>query len=126
MIGEYARVPVFAYGGPVDMRKSFESLAALVRQVPGHDPLSGALYLFTNRRRKAAKVLSFDGSGLCIYHKRLERGLFAALWNLGGDGPLRLTRTELELFLHGSQLVGRVALTPAPLSENDLALGTWS
>jgi len=63
---------------------------------------------------------------ICIYHKRLERGLFAALWNLGEDGPLRLTRTELELFLHGSQLVGRVALTPAPLSENDLALGTWS
>ena len=57
MIGEYARVPVFAYGWPVDMRKSFESLAALVRQVPGHDPLSGALYLFTNRRRNAAKVV---------------------------------------------------------------------
>jgi transposase len=126
MIGEHARVPVYAYGRPVDMRKSFESLAALVRAVPGHDPLSGALYLFTNRRRGAAKVLSFDGSGLCIYHKRLERGRFAALWNLGDDGPLRLTRAELELFLHGSQLVGRIDLMPVAMSENDLAFRTGS
>jgi transposase len=57
-----------------------------VRQALGQDPLSGALYLFTNRRRTTAKVLQFDGTGLALYIKRLARGRFAALWETGGDG----------------------------------------
>lgn len=56
MIGAQRRVPVFAYRRPVDLRKGFEGLSALVQQALGRDPLSGALYLFTNRRRMTAKV----------------------------------------------------------------------
>jgi transposase len=82
----------------------------MLRVTSAH-PLSGALYLFTNRRRSASKVLHFDGTGLCVYHKRLERRRFVSLWDLGA-APLRLSRAELELFLHGSQLVGRLPLMP--------------
>ena len=73
MIGSAGRVPVFAYRQPVDLRKGFEGLGALVRQALGQDPLSGAMYLFTNRRRTTAKVLQFDGTGLSLYIKRLAR-----------------------------------------------------
>ena len=78
------------------------------------DPLSGDLYLFVNRTRQRAKVLLWDGTGLCIYAKRLERGRFAALWRDGERAALRLTTSELALFLEGSTLVGKVPLSPAP------------
>lgn len=115
-------VRVFAYGSPVDMRKGFEGLSALVRLGMNCDPLSGALYLFVNRHRKRAKVLLWDGTGLCLYAKRLERGRFAALWKDEGTSSLSLTITELQLFLEGSALVGKITLTPPPLSQKDLAI----
>jgi transposase len=72
------------------------------------------LLLFANRTRKRAKVLLWDGTGLCIYAKRLERGRFACLWRAPAARVMRLTMRELQLFLEGSTLVGRVALSPAP------------
>jgi transposase len=122
VIGAHGRVPVFAYRRPVDLRKGFEGLGALVQQALGEDPLSGALYLFTNRRRTTAKVLQFDGTGMTLYIKRLARGRFAALWEGEDATTLSLTRPELELFLQGSQLVGKVPLAPAVLSEKDLVI----
>ena len=122
MIGGQGRVPVFAYRRPADLRKGFEGLSALVREALAQDPLSGALYLFTNRRRTTAKVLHFDGTGLGLYIKRLARGRFASLWDDAAPAGLSLTRTELDLFLQGSHLVGKVALAPAPLSEKDLVV----
>jgi transposase len=122
VIGAQGRVPVFAYRQPVDLRKGFEGLSALVQQALGKDPLSGALYLFTNRRRTTAKVLQFDGTGLTLYIKRLARGRFAALWEGDATTALSLTRPELELFLQGSQLVGKVPLAPAAMSEKDLVI----
>mgnify|MGYP000290604455 CR=1 FL=1 len=96
MIGAQGRVPVFAYRRPVDLRKGFEGLSALVQQALGRDPLSGALYLFTNRRRTTAKVLQFDGTGLTLYIKRLARGRFAALWDGDEATALSLSRPELD------------------------------
>ena len=122
MIGAQGRVPVFAYRRPVDLRKGFEGLSALVQQALGRDPLSGALYLFTNRRRTTAKVLQFDGTGLALYIKRLARGRFAALWDGDEATVLSLSRPELELFLQGSQLVGKMTLSPPPLGERELAI----
>ena len=121
MIGSTRRVRVLAYAAPCDMRKGFEGLSALVRDKLRDDPLSGDLYLFTNRDRKRAKVLHWDGTGLCLYAKRLEkRGRFACLWREEGNAQVELSVTELQLFLEGSDLVGRVVLSPAPLGEREL------
>lgn len=68
-------VRVFVVVEPTDMRGSFDALAGATRRL-GLDPVDGHLYLFTNRRRRLAKVLWFDGSGWCILAKRLERGSF--------------------------------------------------
>jgi transposase len=121
MIGTMGRVRVYAYCQPVDMRNGFEGLSALVSSQLQRDPLCGALFLFTNKTRTRAKVLHFDGSGLCIYAKRLERGRFAALWNYTDQTSLTLSRAELELFLQGSHLIGRFQLAPPPLDEKELA-----
>lgn len=115
-------VRALAYAAPVDMRKGFEGLSALVRLRMNHDPLSGELFLFVNRHRTRAKVLLWDGTGLCLYAKRLERGRFAALWRDDGQPGIALTLTELQLFLDGSALVGKIALTPPPLTRKDLAI----
>lgn len=115
---------IFAYCEPVDMRKRFEGLAGLVREAMGQDPLSGSLFLFTNRRGSHAKVLLFDGSGLCIYAKRFERGRFAKLWRWSSHKQLALKPSELQLFLEGSDLVGRFRVSPDPLSEKELAAGS--
>lgn len=123
MLGMNEWLPVFAYRQPVDMRRGFEGLGGLVREQLGEDPLSGALFLFTNRRRTTAKVLHFDGTGMGIYQKRLERGRFASLWDGPGDRSLRLSRAELELFLKGCQVIGQMRLLPSPLDEKALAIG---
>lgn len=120
MIGISIRCRVFAYAAPADMRKSYEGLSALVRQELGRDPLSGDLYLFCNRLRHRAKVLHWDGTGLCVYAKRLEKGRFACLWREDDRRELALSESELRLFLEGSQFVGRVALSPSRLSEKEL------
>lgn len=74
-------VRVHVYGQPVDMRKSFDGLYALARHVLGLDPLSGALFVFVNRRGSQLKVLYWDRSGFCIWSKRLERGRFVSDWS---------------------------------------------
>lgn len=126
MIGAGHRVQVFACCEPVDMRKSFDSLAGLVEDKLRGDLTSGAMFLFVNRRRTMAKVLWVDGVGTCLFAKRLEKGLFASLWALGKDGVLTLTRSELDLFLDGCTLIGKLDLTPRWLTHQDLAVGARS
>ena len=63
------------------MRKSFDGLAALVRNTLGEDPLDGSLYTFVNRRRTLMKVLYFEPDGYCVWAKRLERGRFQVRWD---------------------------------------------
>ena len=121
MIGRVGRVRIYAYCAPVDLRKHWEGLSALIREEMRGDPLSGSMYLFTNRRRTLAKVLFFDGSGLCIYGKRLEKNRFAALWEYTDRTKLPLKKSELELFLEGSHLVARFQVSPRELSDDDLA-----
>ena len=121
MIGTLGKATIYAYCEPVDMRKHWEGLSSLVREELGRDPLSGDLYLFTNKRRTLAKVLRFDGSGLCILAKRIERERFAALWNYTDRKSLPLKRSELELFLEGSHIVARFQVSPPVLTNSDLA-----
>jgi transposase len=61
---------------PIDMRQSFERLSGLTKEHIGYDARSGALFVFFGRRKDALKVLFFDGSGMVIFYKRLDRGRF--------------------------------------------------
>ncbi len=122
MITLSRRVRVYALAEPTDLRKGFEGLSALVRQKLDRDPLSGHLFLFVNRSRHRAKVLLWDGTGLCVYAKRLEKGRFACPWRDPERGELTLTTSELQLFLEGSALVGRMKLSPDEIGEKDLAV----
>ena len=87
-------------------------MSGLVREGMGRSELSGDLYVFVSRDRRRAKVLLWDGTGLCVYAKRLERGRFACLWGQKASPQVQLTVSELQLFLEGSRLVGRVPLSP--------------
>ena len=118
MIGSTRQVTVWAYGAPADLRKGFDGLSALVTLTLERDPLSGDCYLFVNATRKRAKVLLWDGTGLCIYAKRLEHGRFACLWRDAAARAVQLTMSELQLFLEGSTLVGRMPLSPPPFVVN--------
>ena len=112
MIGSTRSLRVWAYPAAADLRKGFDGLSTLVFSQLKRDPLSGDCFLFTNRSRKSAKVLVWDGTGLCIYHKRLERGCFSALWKAAAGEPVVLTMTELSLFLEGCTMVAKMALSP--------------
>jgi transposase len=113
-------VQVWAYGRPVDLRNGYNGLTGLVEREFKRDVMDGGLYLFVNNRRTGCKVLLWDGTGLCIFAKRLERGRFAALWN--DVGHVRLTSTELALFIEGCTLVGHKALSPPEVLSNELAV----
>jgi len=71
-------VRVFAARGATDLRKSFDALAAITREVLRQDPLSGHLFVFLNRRKDRIKVLYWDRVGFCLFYKRLEAGSFEA------------------------------------------------
>jgi transposase len=109
-------VRVFAYPEPADLRKGYNGLYGLVAQGLGEDPLAGDLFLFVNRRRSSCKVLLWDGTGLCIFMKRLEEGQFANIWRPPGEAAVTLTGSELALFIEGCQLVGTHALSPRAIA----------
>ena len=104
MFGLGAATRIYVAVGATDMRKGFEGLFGLVKERLGLSPLSGHLFLFANARRNRLKVLYWDGTGLWICSKRLERGRFS--WPAEGDehGKVQLSYEELAL------LVGRIEL----------------
>ena len=113
MIGTTRALRVFARNRPTDLRKGFDGLYGLVLNELGQDPLKGDLFLFTNSRRTSAKVLLWDGTGLCIYAKRLARKRFSKLWSDAVEGKsLQLTQSELSLFLEGADLARRLPISP--------------
>lgn len=69
-------VEIYVALEPVDMRLSFDRLAGLAHEQTGYDARSGALFIFFGRRRDSLKILYFDGSGMAIFYKRLDRGVF--------------------------------------------------
>jgi transposase len=113
-------VCVWAFPRPIDLRKSYNGLWGLVKDDLRKDPMSGDLFLFVNQRRKGCKVLLWDGTGPCIFMKKLERGQFAQLWPVTGES-LQMTASELSLFVEGCVIVGRHRLSPRAISTQDLA-----
>lgn len=114
IFGSVRHVRVFVYREPVDMRKAYDTLGALVEGPMKKRLLSGDVFVFIGRRRKRAKALYFDGTGLCLLCKRIETGHFAAPWKRPGEGPMELTMSELSLLLEGSEHALRVRLSPEP------------
>ncbi len=102
-----AEVQVHIAVGVTDMRKSFDTLAGLVQEEVGQDPLSGQLFAFCNRTRDRIKVLWWDGSGLCLLAKRRERGRFA--WPKAGvtDGVVTMTPHDFAELLGWVETVTR-------------------
>ena len=101
MLGSSRAVRVCAYPKPTDLRNGYNGLFGLVKTDSRATRCRGELYLFVNRRRNACKVLMWDGTGLCIFQKRLERGCFAKLWRDDG-AAVRLTASELALFIEAA------------------------
>jgi transposase len=89
---------ILAYRHPVDMRKSFDGLIALVEHTLREDPLSGSLYVFINRRRNYVKAVYWDRTGFCLFAKRLERGRFMLP---GGTETFELSEQAFRLLLDG-------------------------
>lgn len=103
MFGLGAATKIYLGVESIDMRKGFDGLYGLVRDQLGHDPLSGHLFLFTNRNRTRMKALLWDGSGLWICTKRLEKGRFR--WPAGVGSPsVNMRSEELAMLVNGLDL----------------------
>jgi transposase len=81
------------------MRKGMDGLAMLAQQVLRQDPFSGALFAFRGRRGGLVKLLWYDGQGMCLFAKRLERGHF--VWPMSDTGSVSLTPAQLSMLLEG-------------------------
>jgi transposase len=99
MIGLPANTRVWIAARHTDMRKGFNGLAALVQTALADNPYSGHVFVFRGRRGDIIKVLWFDGQGLLLLAKRLERGRF--VWPQASAGSVSLTPAQLSMLLEG-------------------------
>ena len=98
-------VKIFAAVAPVDARKSFDGLAAVVRDGLGGDPMTGHLYVFINRRGDVAQILFWDRTGFVVMRKRLEAGTFRLVREADGTATqMEIDSAELSLMLEGIDL----------------------
>lgn len=103
MLNLAASTAVWLYAEPADMRKSFDGLSGLVASAAERAPdlLGGGLFVFHNKRRDRLKILYFDGDGLAIWYKRLEKGTFTFLPPEPGESSIRVTASQLRMVLEG-------------------------
>jgi transposase len=99
MIAVPQGMKVWLAAKPVDMRKGFDGLAAVVQEQLSKDPFSGHLFIFRGRRGDLLKVLAWDGQGLCLFAKRLEKGRF--VWPSPATVQVSLSPAELAMLLEG-------------------------
>jgi transposase len=99
MIGPPPGTRVYLACGVSDMRRGFDSLSAQVESVLNLDPYGGAVYLFRGRRGDLLKALYWDGQGLVLYAKRLEKGRF--VWPQAKEGTVSLTAAQMSMLLEG-------------------------
>lgn len=100
MLSLPATTRVFLHREPVDFRKSHDGLCGVIRSGLSLDPLSGDLFVFLNKRRNRVKLIQWDGNGLWLHYKRLEKGTFRPLRSANADG-VTLSRGELSMLLDG-------------------------
>jgi len=99
MFGVGPATRIYLAAGATDLRKNFEGLYGLVRDRLSCDPLSGHIFLFSNAQRNRLKLLFWDGSGLWVCAKRLERGRF--VWPKAESGSVALSKAQLSMLLEG-------------------------
>ena len=104
MIAPGLATRVFLALGFTDMRKGYAGLRGLVAHQLHEDPLSGHLFVFTNRQRNRLKILYWDGTGLWVCGKRLEKGRFSWPSDPTPEGKVRLSPAELSMLLGGIDL----------------------
>ena len=90
---------IWIAAGFTDLRRGFQGLSTLVETVLEQQPYSGHVFVFRGKRGDLIKLLWFDGDGLCLFQKRLERGRF--IWPQAASGTVSLTRTQLSMLLEG-------------------------
>ena len=99
MIGLPAGTRVWLAAGLTDMRKGFDGLATLAQSALTQDPFSGHVFVFRGRRGDIIKLLWWDGQGLCLFSKRMDRGRF--IWPITKAGKVSLTAAQLSMLLEG-------------------------
>lgn len=114
MIGLPASTQIWIAAGVTDLRRGFTGLSAIAQTVLEKSPFSGHVFVFRGRRGDLIKLLWFDGDGLCLFAKRLERGRF--IWPQAESGSVWLTRAQLSMLLEGIDW-RRPVRTAAPLAE---------
>ena len=99
MIALPSHTKIWIAAGVTDLRRGFSGLSALVQTKLEQNPLSGQVFIFRGRRGDLVKLIWFDGDGLCLFAKRLERGRF--IWPQATGGSISLTRAQLSMLLEG-------------------------
>jgi transposase len=117
MISFNRKTKVFVCKEPTDMRASYDTLFAKAKGVLAQDPFCGHLFLFINSRRTSLKCLFFDGTGLVILAKRMEKGLFSRI-NPRYCGEVTLTAAEFALYFEGADLEKRFIDSPAEIKKS--------
>lgn len=108
-------VEVFVGLEPIDLRWSFDRLAGVVTERIGREARSGALFVFFGKRRDAIKVLFFDGTGMCVFYKRLDQGVFRLPEATGvGATSVSIEERVLDDLLDGIDVTARAPKAPAP------------
>jgi len=113
------RTHVYVAKGPTDMRASYDSLFIKARDILKQDPFSGHLFVFLNARRTSCKCLYYDGTGLVIIAKRLEKRLFAKI-NPYQKDDIVLTQAEFSLFFEGADLTKRFIDSPTEIRKTSV------
>ena len=99
MIEPPSNTQIWIAAGVTDLRRGFTGLSALVQTKLEKSPMSGQVFIFRGRRGDLVKLIWFDGDGLCLFSKRLERGKF--VWPQASEGVVSLTRAQLSMLLEG-------------------------
>jgi transposase len=101
MLIPMSHVQVYMAVDAADMRWGFDRLAAACKETLGLDPYCGHLYLFVNRSRDRARIIYFDGSGSCVFSKRLEKGTYKVPSCRSGETTVKIAASDLALLLEG-------------------------
>ncbi len=116
MISFTRRTKVFVSKEPTDMRASYDTLFAKAKGVLNQDPFSGHLFVFINSRRNCIKCLYYDGTGLVLLCKRLEKSTFSRI-NPMFKAEIVLTAAEFALFFEGANLEKRFVESPREINR---------